>query len=264
MNNHQDKPNIDPRADVDPSAVIADDVKIGPWTIVGPNVEIGEGTEIASHVVIKGPTTIGKNNKIFQFSSIGEDCQDKKFAGEPTRLVIGDNNIIREACTFHRGTVQDNSLTQVGSNNLFMVNVHIAHDVIVGDNCILANDTNVAGHCIVGDWVILGGSTQVHQFCQIGSHAMTGAGSVVLKDIPAYVMSQGYPVAPHGINIEGLKRRGFEKSSIQQLRRAYKAIYRENNTLEEAITILKEMSADNSDVALLLNSLEKATRGIIR
>lgn len=262
--NHQNNPNIDPRADIDPSAIIADDVKIGPWTIVGADVEIGAGTEIGPHVIVRGPTKIGKNNKIFQFSSIGEECQDKKYDDEPTRLEIGDNNVIREACTFHRGTIQDNSLTKVGSDNLFMVNVHIAHDVIVGDHCILANDTNVAGHCIIGDWVILGGNAQVHQFCHIGSHAMTGAGSVILKDIPAYVMSQGYPVEPHGINIEGLKRRGFEKPAIQQLRKAYKAIYRENNTLAEAITVLTEMVKLEPAVSILLESLENSTRGIIR
>ena len=255
---------IDPRAIIDPAAKIAEGVEIGPWSMVGPDVEIGEGTVIGPSVIIKGPTKIGKNNKIFQFSSIGEECQDKKYAGEPTQLIIGDNNIIREACTFHRGTTQDNSLTQVGSNNLFMVNVHIAHDVMVGDNCILANDTNVAGHVHIGDWVILGGATQVHQFCKIGSHSMSGAGSVVLKDIPAYVISNGYPVEPHGINIEGLKRRGFEKASIQLLRKAYKALYRQGLTLEEALAEITSIGAGDEAVDLLLTSLKEATRGIIR
>lgn len=255
---------IDPQAIVDPSAIIAEGVQVGPWSIIGAGVEIGEGTVIGSHVIVKGPTKIGKNNRIFQFSSIGEECQDKKYADESTELLIGDNNIIREACTFHRGTIQDNSLTKVGSNNLFMVNTHIAHDVIVGDNCIMANDTNVAGHVNIGDYVILGGATQVHQFCKIGSHSMTGAGSVVLKDIPAYIICNGYPVEPHGINIEGLKRRGFEKSSIQLLRKAYKAIYRRALTLEEALVEIKILAAQDASVQELLDSLEQSTRGIIR
>ena len=255
---------IDPRAVIDPSAVIAEGVEIGPWSMVGPGVEIGEGTVIGPHVIVKGPTKIGKNNKIFQFSSIGEECQDKKYADEPTQLIIGDNNIIRESCTFHRGTTQDQSITKVGSNNLFMVNTHIAHDVMVGDNCIMANDTNVAGHVHIGDYVILGGATQVHQFCKIGSHSMTGAGSVVLKDIPAYVICNGYPVEPHGINIEGLKRRGFEKSSIQLLRKAYKALYRQTLTLEEALVEIRALAQEDDAVQILLNSIEQATRGIIR
>lgn len=255
---------IDSLAIIDPSAIIAEGVEVGPWSIIGAGVEIGEGTVIGSHVIIKGPTKIGKNNKIFQFSSIGEECQDKKYADEPTELIIGDNNVIREACTFHRGTIQDNSLTKVGSNNLFMVNTHIAHDVIVGDNCIMANDTSVAGHVHIGDYVILGGATQVHQFCKIGSHSMTGAGSVVLKDIPAYVICNGYPVEPHGINIEGLKRRGFEKSSIQLLRKAYKAIYRQALTFDEALAEIKLLAEQDDAVQVLLDSLEQSTRGIIR
>lgn len=255
---------IDSRADIDPSASIAEGVEIGPWSIIGPNVTIGEGTSIGPHVIVKGPTTIGKNNKIFQFSSIGEDCQDKKYADEPTQLIIGDNNIIREACTFHRGTTQDEGITRVGSNNLFMVNTHIAHDVIVGDNCIMANDTNVAGHVQIGDFVILGGATQVHQFCKIGSHSMTGAGSVVLKDIPAFIICNGYPVQPHGVNIEGLKRRGFQKSSIQLLRKSYKAIYRQALTLDEAIKEISSLAEDDDTLHILLHSLENATRGIIR
>jgi len=255
---------IDPRAVIDPAAKIAEGVEIGPFSIVGPDVEIGEGTVVGPHVVIKGPTTIGKNHRIFQFSTIGEECQDKKYAGEPTTLVIGDNNVIREACTFHRGTVQDKGTTIVGSDNLFMVNVHVAHDAVIGNNCILANDTNVAGHVHVGDWAILGGSTQVHQFCIIGAHAMCGAGTVVLKDIPAFVMAQGYPAQPHGINSEGLKRRGFDKDSIMRIRAAYKTIYRQNLTLAEAKEALAPVAAEDAGVAMLLDSIEAASRGIIR
>lgn len=232
--------------------------------MIGPDVVIGEGTVIGPHVIVKGPTTLGKNNRVFQFCSIGEDCQDKKYNGEPTRLEIGDNNTFRESCTVHRGTIQDNSLTKIGSNNLFMVNVHIAHDVIVGDNCILANDTNVAGHVIIGDYVILGGASQVHQFCKIGSHAMCGTGSIVLQDVPAYVMANGNSAAPHGINSEGLKRRGFDKDVIRALRNAYKTIYRQSLTLEEALAVLEPQIAGVPEMQVLVDSLKNATRGIIR
>ncbi len=255
---------IDARAIVDPSAFIADSVEIGPFSIIGPDVTIGEGTVIGPHVVVRGPTTIGKNNRIFQFSSIGEECQDKKYAGEPTTLVIGDNNVIREACTFHRGTIQDNGTTIVGSNNLFMVNVHVAHDCVIGDHGIFANDTNMAGHVKVGDHAILGGSTQVHQFCQIGAHAMCGAGTVVLKDIPAYVMAQGYPATPHGMNSEGLKRRGFSADSIKALRNAYKTLYRQNLTLAEALEVLEQQADPEGTLSVLIESIKAASRGIIR
>lgn len=255
---------IDPRAIIDPAAQIADDVEIGPWTMVGPDVVIEEGTTIGPHVVVKGPTHIGKHNRIFQFCSIGEDCQDKKYAGEATRLEIGDHNIFREACTIHRGTVQDNSLTKIGSHNLFMVNVHIAHDVVMGDQCILANDTNIAGHVHIGDYAILGGASQVHQFVKIGAHSMCGTGSIVLKDVPAYIMANGNSAKPHGINIEGLKRRGFEKSDIQALRKAYKVIYRQGLTVEEALTELAPLEQDSSAVSLLIETVKQSTRGIIR
>ena len=255
---------IDSRAIVDPTAKLADNVEVGPFSIIGPDVEIDEGTVIGPHVIVRGPTKIGKNNRIFQFASIGEECQDKKYAGEPTTLVIGDNNVIREACTFHRGTVQDNGTTVIGSNNLFMVNVHVAHDAVIGDNCILANDTNVAGHVRVGDWAILGGATQVHQFCMIGAHSMCGAGTVVLKDIPAYVMSQGYPATPHGINSEGLRRRGFEAETISRIKSAYKTLYRKSLTLAEAKEEIASVAAEDAGVAVLLDSLNAASRGIIR
>ena len=255
---------IHPTVIIDPSAQIANNVTIGPWTVIGPDVEIGEGTEISSHVVIKGPTKIGKNNRIFQFCTIGEDCQDKKFKGEPTRLEIGDDNIFREACTVHRGTTQDNSLTKIGSHNLFMVNVHIAHDVMLADNCILANDTNIAGHVHIGEFAILGGASQVHQFVKIGAHSMCGTGSIVLKDVPAYIMANGNSAQPHGINIEGLKRRGFEKSDIQTLRKAYKSVYRKGLTLDEALLEIKPLVSESTSVELLIESIEQSTRGIIR
>lgn len=255
---------IDSRAIIDPSAKLAANVEVGPFTIIGPDVVIGEGTVIGSHVVIKGPTIIGKHNQIFQFCTIGEDCQDKKFKGEPTRLEIGDHNIFREACTVHRGTTQDNSLTKIGSHNLFMVNVHIAHDVMIADNCILANDTNIAGHVHIGNYVILGGASQVHQFVKIGSHSMCGTGSIVLKDVPAYIMANGNSAKPHGINIEGLKRRGFEKNDIRVLRNAYKTVYRKGLTLEEARPELLALLKESPAVEAFIESIDQSTRGIIR
>lgn len=255
---------IDARAIIDPSAVIADDVEVGPWSIVGPNVEIAAGTVIGPHVVIKGPTTIGKNNRIFQFASVGEDCQDKKYAGEPTTLVIGDNNVIREGVTLHRGTIQDNGETIIGSHNLFMANAHVAHDCVIGDNIIMANNVAVAGHVHVGDWAILGGFTAVHQFCHIGSHVMCGAGTVVLKDVPDYVMTTGNPAKPHGINAEGLKRRGYSVDALRELRRAYKVIYRQKLTVEQALNELQKMALTTPEVTPLISFLKNSPRGIIR
>ncbi|WP_211298152.1 acyl-ACP--UDP-N-acetylglucosamine O-acyltransferase [Marinobacterium halophilum] len=255
---------IHPQAIVDPSARIADDVEVGPWTLIGPDVEIGAGTRIASHVVIKGPTRIGEGNQIFQFASIGEECQDKKYRGEPTRLEIGDHNVIREGCTIHRGTVQDEGLTRIGSHNLLMAYAHVAHDCVMGDHIILANNTALAGHVHVGDYAILGGFTAVHQFCHIGAHVMSGAGTVVLKDIPAYVMAAGNSARPHGINLEGLRRRGFDADALSALRRAYKAIYRKGLTLEQALQELRVSAQTQPAVQLLIESLESSTRGIIR
>ncbi len=255
---------IHPQAIVDPSARIAEGVEIGPWSLIGPDVEIGAGTRIESHVVIKGPTRIGEGNRIFQFATIGEECQDKKYAGEPTRLEIGDNNVIREGCTIHRGTVQDEGLTSIGSNNLLMAYAHVAHDCRVGNNIILANNAALAGHVHVGDNAILGGFTAVHQFCRIGAHVMCGAGTVVLKDIPAYVMASGNSAKPHGINLEGLKRRGFETDALNTLRQAYKLIYRKGLTVEQALEALADLLPGCPEVGLLIDSLESSTRGIIR
>jgi UDP-N-acetylglucosamine acyltransferase len=244
---------VHPQAIVDPSAKLADNVTVGPWSYIGPGVEIGEGTEILSHVVIKGPTVIGRNNRIFQFSSIGEECQDKKYAGELTTLVIGDDNVIRENCTIHRGTIQDRGETRIGNGNLLMAYVHVAHDCIVGNHTILANCATLAGHVSVGDHAILGGGTMVHQFCHIGPHSMAAGGSIVLKDIPAY-----------GMNVEGLKRRGFAKDTLLSLRRAYKVVYRQGLTTEQAIEELERNFADVPEVLPLIDSLKGADRGIIR
>lgn len=255
---------IDPRAIVDPSAQIAEDVSIGPWSMIGADVTIGPGTRVESHVVIKGPTTIGANNRIFQFASVGEDCQDKKFKGEPTRLEIGDNNTIREGVTIQRGTVQDECLTKIGNDNLFMVYSHVAHDVVMGDHCILANNVAVAGHVHLGNHVILGGLSGVHQFCQIGSYAMCGAGTIVLKDIPAFVMSNGNPAKPHGMNFEGMKRRGFSREAIRALRQAYKIVYRQGLTVADACEQLDAMAAETPEVKVFVDSIRASTRSIIR
>ena len=255
---------IHPQAIVDPSAKLADDVVVGPWTLIGPDVEIGAGTRIESHVVIKGPTKIGSNNRIFQFATVGEECQDKKYAGEPTRLEIGDNNVIREGVTIHRGTVQDEGITRVGNHNLLMAYVHVAHDCRIGDHVILANNAACAGHVHVGDHTILGGFTAVHQFCKIGAHVMCGAGTVVLQDIPAYTLATGNPAKPHGINAEGLKRRGFSAETIRTLKQAYKAIYRQNLTLADALARLSELVVLEAEVQPMIDSLQVSSRGIIR
>ena len=249
---------------IDESAKIAEGVEIGPYSIIGADVEIGAGTVIGPHVVIKGITKIGQNNRIFQFCSIGEDCQDMKYAGEPTQLIIGDNNVFRESCTVHRGTTQDQALTQIGSHNLFMVNVHVAHDVVIGNHCIVANNTNIAGHVTIDDWAILGGAVQVHQFCNIGAHAMMGGGSMTVQDVPAYVITQGYPAKPHGINSEGLKRRGFDSTQIRLLRKAYKTLYREGLTLSDALDQLSEQATEHEVIAVLVDSIKRSTRGIVR
>ncbi len=255
---------IHPQAIVEPGAKLADNVEVGPWSYIGADVEIGAGTRIGPHVVIKGPTVIGEDNRIFQFASVGEECQDKKYNGEPTELIIGDRNVIREGCTIHRGTVQDEGLTRIGSDNLLMAYVHVAHDCVVGSHCILANSTALAGHVKLGDHAILGGFTAVHQFCQIGPHVMCGAGTVVLKDIPAYVMATGNTAEPHGINLEGLRRRGFSPESLRTLRQAYKTIYRKGLTTAEALEQLQLLANDEPAVQPLIDSLKSSARGIIR
>ena len=255
---------IDSCAIIDPAAVVADDAQIGPWSIVGPGVEIGPGTVVASHVVLKGPTKIGANNKIFQFSSVGEDTPDLKYNGEPTRLVIGDNNVIREGVTIHRGTVQDRGETTIGNNNLLMAYAHVGHDCVIGDNCILVNNASVAGHVHVGDWAILAGYTLVHQFCQIGAHSFCGYGSHISKDVPAYVTVNGQPAEAKTVNVEGLRRRGFSAEAITSIRRAYKVVYRQGLTVEEALEKLREMEKECPELHLLTASLENSTRGIVR
>jgi UDP-N-acetylglucosamine acyltransferase len=246
------------------SAKIGQNVQIGPFCIIGDNVEIGDNCVLTSHVVVKGHSKIGKNNVFFQFCSIGEDCQDKKYAGEATFLEIGDNNVFRESCTVHRGTVQDESVTRIGSRNLFMVNTHVAHDCILGDDNIFANNCTLAGHVHVANQVILGGMTAVHQFCHIGAHSFTGGGAIILKDVPPYVMVSGTKHIPQGINSEGLKRRGFTSSAVMAIKRAYKVIYRNGNTTDQALPLLNEMAETEPDVKILADFIASSKRGIVR
>lgn len=248
---------------IDVKAEIAEDVEIGPYSIVGPDVKIGSGSVIASHVVLKGPTVIGKNNKIFQFSSVGEECQDKKYKGEPTRLEIGDGNTIREYVTIHRGTIQDQSLTSIGNDNLFMAYVHVGHDCIVGDDIIFANNATLAGHVTVGDGAILGGFTGVHQFCQVGAYSMAAMFSAINKDVPAFVMVQGNMASAHGMNFVGMKRRGYSKELIQTLRNAYRIVYRQGLSFDDAKSQLKSLEP-SPELTLFIESLESSQRGIIR
>ena len=255
---------IHEQAIIESTAVIGKNVTIGPWTYVGHNVVIGDDCNISSNVVIKGPTQIGKNNRIFQFASIGEECQDLKYADEPTELIIGDNNTFRECCTVHRGTIQDNSLTQIGSNNLFMAYTHVAHDCVVGSHCIFANNASIAGHVHVGDYAILGGMTGVHQFCRIGSHSFIAGNTLVLKDIPPFVMASGQPASPFGLNSEGMKRRGFTKENILNLKRAYKSMYRKGLSLEDAITEISTLDDENGDLAKFCEFFKSSSRGVIR
>lgn len=255
---------IHPSSIVADSAKIGQNVEIGPFCYIGDNVSIGDNCRLVSHVVVKGHTTIGKNNEFFQFCSIGEDCQDKKYAGEETYLEIGDDNVFRESCTIHRGTTQDKSITKIGSRNLLMVNTHLAHDCMVGDDNIFANNATVAGHVHVGDFVILGGMTAVHQFCHIGSHAFTGGGAIVLRDIPPYVMFSGLKHIPQGINSEGLKRRGFSSEDVSAVKKAYKILYRQGNTFDDAIEKIADLSSDEPAVKVMSDFLATANRGIAR
>jgi UDP-N-acetylglucosamine acyltransferase len=255
---------IHPTAIVHPAARLAPNVSVGPYSLIGEHVEIGTGTWIGPHVVINGHTRIGSQNRIFQFSSLGEVPQDKKYAGEPTRLEIGDRNVIREFCTFNCGTAQDAGVTRVGDDNWIMAYVHLAHDCQIGNNTIFANNAQLAGHVHVGDFAILGGFTVVHQFVHIGAHSITAMGSIALQDIPPYVTAAGNPAQPHGINSEGLKRRGFSGPVVMQLKRAYKALYKQGLSLAEARQQLVGLARDCAEVEPILAFLETTTRGIIR
>lgn len=255
---------IDPQAIVDARAQIAPGVTIGAFSIIGAHVEIDEGCWIGPHVVINGPTRIGKENQIFQFSSIGEMPQDKKYSGEPTTLEIGNRNVIREYCTLNRGTVQGGGVTTIGDDNWIMAYVHIAHDCVVGNNTIFANNASLAGHVQVADFSILGGFTLVHQFCSLGAHCFTAMSSVISKDVPPFMMVSGHMAKPHGLNTEGLKRRGVSAESLRDLRQAYKILYRSNLAFSKAIEQLAELAAQCPEVDILLSFLKSSQRGIVR
>ncbi len=255
---------IHPTAIIDATANIGTGVEIGPYSVIGENVVIEEGCKISSHVVIQGPSHIGKDTQIFQFSSIGEIPQDKKFAGEETRLEIGERNVIREGCTLNRGTIQDKKVTKIGDDNWIMAYVHVAHDCEIGNHTILANNVALAGHVTVADYAILGGFTLVHQFCRIGAHSFTGMGSALSKDLPPFVMASGNLAKPYGLNTEGLKRRGYSLDEIKLVKQAYKIIYRSGNTLDEARQALRALAGSSKNVALMLEFLENVTRGIVR
>lgn len=255
---------IDGKALIDPKAELSGEVEIGPFSIVGADVQIGSGTIIGPHAVIKGPTSIGRNNRIFQFASVGEDPQDKKYRQEPTRLEMGDDNVIREYCTIHRGTAQDKGITRIGSKNLFMAYTHIAHDCYIGNHVIMANAASLAGHVRLDDYVILGGFSLVHQFCKIGQHGFTSMGSVITRDVPPYVMVAGRPTKPHGINVIGLERNGFKSESIRAIRKAYKTLYKEGLRLEDAIQALANLANQHTDIQCLVEFLKGAERGVLR
>ena len=257
-------PVIHSTAQVHAGARIDDDVEIGAYCVVGEHVEIGAGTVLRSHVVVSGHTRLGRNCRVFPFACLGEGPQDKKYKGEPTRLEIGDNNTIRECCTLNLGTTQDEGVTRVGDNNWIMAYAHIAHDCQVGSNVVLANGSQLAGHVSIGDHVILGGGTLVHQFCRIGAHAFTAGGSVVLRDVPPYVMAGGNSATPHGINSEGLKRRGFTPEAIETIRRAYKTLYRSKLGFEEAKQAIAELARNVPQLEILAQFLVSTQRGIVR
>lgn len=249
---------------IDPSAVIADNIAIGAYSVIGADVAIAEGCQIASHVVIKGPTKIGKNNKIYQFSSVGEDSQDKKFADEPTTLEIGDNNLIRESVTINRGTIQGGGITKIGDNNWIMAYVHIAHDCIIGNDNTFANNASLAGHVIVDDFVILGGFTLISQFNTMGSHSFSAMGSVISRNVPPYVLVSGHMAKPIGINVEGLRRCQFSDVQIKNVRKAYKLIYRSGLGIKDAQQKIEDLEQVDSELSIMTTFLEKQQGGIIR
>jgi UDP-N-acetylglucosamine acyltransferase len=255
---------IHPTALIDSTSSIDENVKIGPYTVIGANVSIGSGSEIGPHVVINGTTSIGKNNRIYQFSSIGEDPQDKKYAGEPSFLEIGDNNEIREFSTIHRGTTQDKNITSIGNNNLLMAYTHVAHDCVIANDVILANAASLGGHVHIGSHVILGGFSIVHQFCHLGDHCFSAMGSAITKDVPPFVMVGGRPTKPHGINSVGLERRGFSAESVLNIKRAYKILYKSGLKLSEATIEVGKLAVDEPELNGVVEFLENSNRSILR
>ncbi|MEN8214525.1 MAG: acyl-ACP--UDP-N-acetylglucosamine O-acyltransferase [Pseudomonadota bacterium] len=255
---------IHPSAVIDAASDIAPGVSIGPYSVIGAGVKIGKGTTIASHVVIQGETTIGEDNSIFQFSSIGEIPQDKKYAGEKTLLQIGDRNTIREYATIHRGTIQDKGLTSIGNDNLLMAYTHVAHDCILKDHIIMSNGASLAGHVVIDDFATLSGFTLVHQFCSIGAHSFTGMGAAINRDVPPYLLVAGSPATPRGVNSEGLKRSGFDAATLRLIKDAYKLLYHSGLKLDEAAKQIKALAAESPQVAELAKFLANSRRSIVR
>ena len=255
---------IHPTALVDPKAELAGDVEVGAYSIVGPRVRVDAGTVIGPHVVLTGRTSVGKRNRLFQFTSIGEIPQDRKYGGEPTATSIGDDNVIREFVTIHAGTAQDRGVTSIGNGNWFLAYTHVAHDCVVGDATTFSNNAQIAGHVTIGDYAVLGAYAGVHQFCRVGAHAMLAAGAIVLQDVPPFVTASGYPAKPAGTNNEGLRRRGFSAADIAAVRRAYKTLYREGLPLEQARTALAQAAQDAPLLEPLVSFLATSSRGIVR
>jgi UDP-N-acetylglucosamine acyltransferase len=255
---------IDARAVVSPQARLAPDVTVGPFSVIGADVELGPRTVIGPHAVIHGPTTMGADNRVFQFASLGDAPQDKKYGGEPTRLEIGDRNVFRESCTVNRGTTHDQGVTRIGDDNLFMAYSHVAHDCQIGNSTVFANCASLAGHVEIGDWAILGGLTAVHQFARIGAHAFLGGGSIVSRDVPPYVMVAGNPAVPHGVNSEGLRRRGFTDEQIQNVREAYRILYRSELKLAEALAQLLPVAAERAEVRVFVDFIQASARSLVR
>ena len=256
--------SIHATAIVAPDAILGEDVEIGPYCVIGPGVEIGRGTRLGAHATIHCHTRVGAGNVIHAFASIGDAPQDKKYNGEPTRLEIGDRNVIREFVTLNRGTTKDRGVTAIGNDNLFMSYSHVAHDCIVGNQCVLANCSTLGGHVVLGDWVIMGGFAGVHQFCKVGAHAFLANNAAVTRDVPPYVMAVGGPARPHSINAEGLKRRGFSPQQIRNLRNAYRTLYRSGLRLEDAVERLVEAARDQPEVQLLVDFIPQSTRSLVR
>jgi UDP-N-acetylglucosamine acyltransferase len=255
---------IDARAVVSPRAELAPDVTVGPFTVIGDDVVVGPGTWIGPHAVLNGPTRIGAGCRIYQFASIGEAPQDKKYRGEPTRLEIGDRNVFREFVTVNRGTTHDKGVTTIGNDGLFLTSCHVAHDCVIGDHVIFSNCASIAGHVEVGDWAQLGGLSAVHQFAKIGAHAFVGGGAIVSRDVPPYVMITGNPAVPHGVNAEGLKRRGFSPEQIRHIRQAYRILYRMDLKLEDATARLVELAREQPELELLVEFIRHSERSITR
>ena len=255
---------IDARAVISPQAELAADVSVGPFSVIGPQVRIGARTVIGPHAVVNGPTTIGSDNHIFQFASIGDAPQDKKYRGEPTRLEIGDRNVFRESCTVNRGTTHDKGVTRIGDDNLFMAFAHVAHDCVVGNQTVFANCAALGGHVEIGDWVILGGLTAVHQFSKIGAHAFLAGGTIVRGAVPPYVMAAGNPAAPHAVNSEGLKRRGFSEEQIRRVRDAYRILYRSDLKLAAALAKLAPLAEAHAEIRVFVDFLHASARSLVR